>query len=52
MPMPTQPPTPDEDAVPPPPWVVAVGASAGGLEALQAFFADIGPGSQAAFVVI
>lgn len=52
MPMPTQPPTPDEDALPPPPWVVAVGASAGGLEALQAFFADIGPGSQAAFVVI
>jgi two-component system CheB/CheR fusion protein len=34
------------------PWVVAVGASAGGLEALQQFFADLPALSGAAFVVI
>lgn len=34
------------------PWLVAVGASAGGLEALQRFFAGIKKPSQAAFVVL
>jgi two-component system CheB/CheR fusion protein len=34
------------------PWLVAVGASAGGLEALQRFFSALAPPTQAAFVVI
>ncbi|MBL8330080.1 MAG: PAS domain-containing protein [Rubrivivax sp.] len=34
------------------PWVIAVGASAGGLEALQRFFGAVQPPTQAAFVVI
>ena len=34
------------------PWVVAVGASAGGLEPLQQFFSGIRAPSEAAFVVI
>jgi two-component system CheB/CheR fusion protein len=34
------------------PAVVGIGASAGGLEALEAFFADIPTGSGAAFVVV
>ncbi|HET8869019.1 MAG TPA: CheR family methyltransferase, partial [Aquabacterium sp.] len=34
------------------PWVVAVGASAGGLEALQRFFSSIRTPSNAAFVVL
>lgn len=38
--------------LPGPPWVVAVGASAGGLEALQRFFAAVQMPTQAAFVVI
>ncbi|WP_158219792.1 CheR family methyltransferase [Ideonella sp. A 288] len=33
-------------------WVVAVGASAGGLEALQRFFADMTSPTNAAFVVL
>ncbi|OYV00395.1 MAG: chemotaxis protein CheR, partial [Burkholderiales bacterium PBB5] len=33
-------------------WVVAVGASAGGLEALQKFFSAVQPPTQAAFIVI
>jgi len=33
-------------------WIVAVGASAGGLEALQRFFAAVQAPTQAAFVVI
>jgi two-component system, chemotaxis family, CheB/CheR fusion protein len=47
------------DAVPQPPssledhlWVVAVGASAGGLEALQRFFSHLKPHTQAAFLVV
>ena len=34
------------------PWLVALGASAGGLEALQRFFAALAPPTHAAFVVI
>lgn len=34
------------------PWLVALGASAGGLEALQRFFGALAPPTQAAFVVI
>lgn len=34
------------------PWLVALGASAGGLEALQRFFSALAPPTQAAFVVI
>ena len=34
------------------PWLVALGASAGGLEALQRFFSRLTPPTQAAFVVI
>ena len=34
------------------PWLVALGASAGGLEALQRFFSRLAPPTQAAFVVI
>ena len=34
------------------PWIVVVGASAGGLEALQRFFAVVAAPTQAAFVVI
>jgi two-component system, chemotaxis family, CheB/CheR fusion protein len=34
------------------PWIVVVGASAGGLEALQRFFAGVIAPTQAAFVVI
>jgi two-component system, chemotaxis family, CheB/CheR fusion protein len=34
------------------PWIVVVGASAGGLEALQRFFAAVKRPTQAAFVVI
>ena len=34
------------------PWLVALGASAGGLEALQRFFSALKPPTQAAFVVI
>jgi len=34
------------------PWIVAVGASAGGLEALQRFFAAVHAPTQAVFVVI
>jgi two-component system, chemotaxis family, CheB/CheR fusion protein len=34
------------------PWIVVVGASAGGLEALQRFFAAVAAPTQAAFVVI
>jgi two-component system, chemotaxis family, CheB/CheR fusion protein len=34
------------------PWIVVVGASAGGLEALQRFFAAVKAPTQAAFVVI
>jgi two-component system CheB/CheR fusion protein len=34
------------------PWLVAVGASAGGLEALQRFFGGIKRPSQAAFIVL
>ncbi len=34
------------------PWLVALGASAGGLEALQRFFGALTPPTQAAFVVI
>jgi two-component system CheB/CheR fusion protein len=34
------------------PWLVALGASAGGLEALQRFFSALTPPTQAAFVVI
>jgi len=45
-----------EEAVPPPQAVtvpiVAIGASAGGLEALQTFFANMPPDSGAAFVLI
>lgn len=39
-------------AVPDKPWLVALGASAGGLEALQRFFAALAPPTHAAFVVI
>jgi len=34
------------------PWVVAIGASAGGLEALQRFFGAVALPTQAAFVVV
>lgn len=34
------------------PWLVALGASAGGLEALQRFFSALAPPTHAAFVVI
>ena len=40
--------TPDAEM----PWLVALGASAGGLEALQRFFGALAPPTQAAFVVI
>jgi two-component system CheB/CheR fusion protein len=60
----TLPLSPDEglvSSVPPPiprelppshPWIVAIGASAGGLEALQRFFGGLRLPTQAAFVVI
>jgi two-component system CheB/CheR fusion protein len=35
-----------------PPYVVGVGASAGGLEALQHFFDNIAPDTAMAFVVV
>ncbi|MBQ0932177.1 chemotaxis protein CheB [Ideonella alba] len=45
--------SPDPSSLPPhPPWVVAIGASAGGLEALQQFFAALRHPAGAAFVVI
>lgn len=36
----------------PSPWLVAIGASAGGLEALQRFFAAVQRPTQAAFIVV
>lgn len=51
----TPPPGPEPDAgdaVAPLPWVVAIGASAGGLEALQRFFGGLRLPTQAAFIVI
>lgn len=43
-----QPASADED----PPWVVGVGASAGGLEALQLFLQNVPPRCGVAFVVV
>jgi two-component system, chemotaxis family, CheB/CheR fusion protein len=41
-----------EPPVGPPPYVVGIGASAGGLEALQRFFDHIAPDTELAFVVV
>ena len=41
-----------EDAALEPSWVVGVGASAGGLEALEEFFDAVPPDSGMAFVVV
>ncbi|MEN9891475.1 MAG: hypothetical protein RLY78_1770 [Pseudomonadota bacterium] len=41
-----------EEAATAMPWIVVVGASAGGLEALQRYFEAITPPTQAAFVII
>jgi two-component system CheB/CheR fusion protein len=44
--------TPTRELPPSHPWVVAIGASAGGLEALQRFFGGLRLPTHAAFVVI
>ena len=41
-----------QTSVPPPPPVVGMGASAGGLEAFQKFFAAMPPDSGMSFVVV
>ncbi len=44
--------TPEQESTPQPSHIVGVGASAGGLEALQEFFHEITPDCGAAFVVV